>query len=145
MLIGRFGDTTGRPYIEGHLSIPSLQIEASVSFLVDTGSDCCVLMQLDAARLGVDYARLSDRADSTGIGGVSRDFVVAAAILFAEQRTKVYGYNILLRIAEPRPELKTTPSLLGRDVINHWRMTYDPTGGQLHADVVSCDREYAIS
>ena len=145
MLIGRFGDTTGRPYIEGHLSIPSLQIDASVSFLIDTGSDCCVLMQLDAARLGVNHTQLSDRVESTGIGGISRDFVVPAAILFAEQGTKVYGYNVLLRIADPRPELKTTPSLLGRDVINHWRLIYDPSGGRLHADVVSCDREYPIS
>ena len=55
MIEGRFGNTSGRPYIEAHIDIPSLKISGSVSFLVDTGSDCTVLMQLDAARLKIDY------------------------------------------------------------------------------------------
>jgi hypothetical protein len=145
MLRGRFGDTTGRPYIEAHLSIPSLQVSGSVSFLIDTGSDCTVLMQLDAARLKINYSRLSKRVESTGIGGLSNDFVVPAALLFSDPGVKVYGYNIELRIASPKPELRTTPSLLGRDVINHWRMVYHPAGKLLSAEVLACDKEFPIS
>jgi hypothetical protein len=122
-----------------------LKIEQPISFLLDTGSDCCVLMQADAVRCGLDYGQLSRRVESTGIGGISRDFVVPAAILFAERGTKVYGYSIELRIAEPKPALRTTPSLLGRDVINNWRLTYDPSAGRLQADVVTSDRAYPIS
>jgi len=145
MLHGRFGDTTGRPYIEAHLSIPSLKVDGSVSFLIDTGSDCTVLMPLDAARLKIDYSRLTKRVESTGIGGLSNDFVVPAALLFSDPGAKVYGYNVALRIAEPKPELKTTPSLLGRDVINHWRIVYDPVGKMLTGEVLSCDKEFPIS
>ena len=111
MLACRFGDTTGRPYIEGHLSIPSLSIEGSVSFLIDTGADCTVLMQLDQVRLGVDLSKLSETRESTGIGGVVRDFVVPAAIFFSTGQD-VHAYSIELRIARPREELRTTPSLL---------------------------------
>jgi hypothetical protein len=145
MLRGRFGDTTGRPYIEGHLSIPSLQVSGSVSFLIDTGSDCTVPMQLDAARLKIDYSRLSKRVESTGIGGLSNDFVVPAALLFSDPGVKIYGYSVDLRIAEPKPELRTTPSLLGRDVINHWRIVYDPTAKVLTGEVLASDKEFPIS
>jgi hypothetical protein len=37
MLTGRFGDTTGRSYIEGRLSLPRLTISDDISFIIDTG------------------------------------------------------------------------------------------------------------
>lgn len=61
MLKGRFGDTTGAPYIEGRLLIPRLKIDGYVSFLVDTGSDSTVLMQTDGARLGLNYSKLKNK------------------------------------------------------------------------------------
>ena len=61
MLSGRFGGTTGRPYIEAFLSIPSMGINGAVSFLIDTGADSTVLMQADATRLQLDYSQLTPR------------------------------------------------------------------------------------
>lgn len=43
MLRGRFGDTTGAPYIEGRLILTRLNLTADISFLVDTGADYTVL------------------------------------------------------------------------------------------------------
>jgi hypothetical protein len=35
-------------------------------------------------------------------------------------------YSIYIGILEQDPELDPLPSLLGRDVLNKWRMDYDP-------------------
>jgi hypothetical protein len=37
------------------------------------------------------------------------------------------------------------PSLLGRDVINNWRMTYDPQANRLEIDVVKDLRKIQVS
>ena len=40
MLEGRFGDTTGRPYVDGRLFVLGRQeLNSNISFLVDTGAD----------------------------------------------------------------------------------------------------------
>lgn len=57
MLRGRFGDTSGRPYIEGHVFLPRLEKRGNVSFLFDTGADTS-LMPVDGLRVGIDYAEL---------------------------------------------------------------------------------------
>jgi hypothetical protein len=36
MIEGRFGDTSGRPYIEGRLSLPRLGVVGDISFIFDT-------------------------------------------------------------------------------------------------------------
>jgi hypothetical protein len=145
MLAGRFGGTTGRPYIEAFVWIPSLRVRGAVSFLVDTGADSTVLMQLDAIRLNIDYASLTETRINTGIGGNSTDWIVPATILFSEPRVKIYGYDITLTIVHPKPELETCPSLLGRDIINKWRMVYDPPANSLKVEVLRYDQEYPLS
>jgi hypothetical protein len=34
-------------------------------------------------------------------------------------------------IAAPMPDIMQLPSLLGRDVLDRWKMTYDPGAGRL--------------
>ena len=53
MLQGRFGDTSGRPYMEGHVLLPRLGWRGYVSFIFDTGADTSLLMPLDARRMGI--------------------------------------------------------------------------------------------
>jgi hypothetical protein len=65
--------------------------------------------------------------------------------LFSEPRVKIYGYGITLTIVQPKPELETCPSLLGRDIINKWRMVYDPPANSLKVEVLRYDREYPLS
>ena len=84
MLIGRYGDTTGRPYMAAHVHIQSQGIFGEVSFLLDTGADTSVLMPADAIRLAVNYSALFNITESTGMGGVSEDFVEPASIVFRD-------------------------------------------------------------
>jgi len=121
MLAGRFGGTTERPYMEAFVWIPSLRVMGAVSFLLDTGADSTVLMQLDAIRLNIDYASLTETRINTGIGGNSTDWIVPATLLFSEPRVKIYGYDITLTIVQPKPELETCPSF--------WAATSSTNGG----------------
>lgn len=139
MLRGRFGDTTGRPYIEGRLLLPRLGLSADVSFLVDTGADATVLMPADVGQMGLDVGQLTNRSESVGVGGRSRQFVEPAAVMFLEDGRQLHAYFIDLRIAEGA-ELLRLPSLLGRDVLDRWRMVYDPQRAELTFRVRSADQ-----
>ena len=139
MLRGRFGDTSGRPYIEGRLIFPNLKIRSDISFLVDTGADRSLLLPNDGMRIGIDYTKLTGDAESIGVGGVCHNFVEPALIVFSEPRRFLYVYSIDLVIAPPAPDIMDPPSLLGRDILNQWRMIYDPTKNRLTFHVVSAD------
>jgi hypothetical protein len=139
VLRGRFGDTTGAPYIEGRLIIPRLKVDGYVSFLVDTGADNTVLLQTDGTRLGLDYSKLKNASQAVGVGGVATIYEETAFLVFSEPKTRIYFYNLNIQVLEPNPANDTTPSLLGRDIINRWRMSYNATSKRLFFKVLSAD------
>lgn len=138
MILGRFGDTTGSPYVEGVLILPRLAVSTKVSFLLDTGADRTVLHPADAIRLRLDYSALTATIKSTGIGGSSRNFVESATVLF-EDGAGMHVYRIPICIPPVTRASRKLPSLLGRDIVNRWRMVYNPTGHRLSVKVMSSD------
>ncbi len=145
MLRGRFGESSGRPYVSGRVYIPRLGLAGNVSFIFDTGADSSVLMPAEAVTLGVDYALLSNPFDSFGIGGSAPTYVEHARLAFADAKgDRVYGYDIPLLIHHPTTHALRVPSLLGRDIIDRWRVTYDKSVSELAAEVVSCDAEFPV-
>lgn len=145
MLKGRFGSTTGRPYFDGRLVLPRLKISGDVSFILDTGADVSVLMPLDAGRPKIDYASLSDTTDTLGIGGLSKDFVEPAFLAFTDSGVTLYAYEISLHIATASPDIMKVPSLLGRNILDNWTITYDKPNGILQAVVVNADLTYDLA
>lgn len=145
MLRGRFGDTTGRPYIEGRLILPNLNIHGDISFLVDTGSDETRLHPNDEIRLHIDYDQLSGDAESVGISGVSHDFIEPALVVFSEPKRSLYVYSITLRIAPMDPEIIDLPSILGRNILDQWQMTYNPQKRRLVFKVILADVTVPLS
>ena len=144
MLRGRFGDTTGRPYVEGHVFLPRMRVSGNVSFVFDTGADTSLLMPLDGHRMGIDYTSFQEKDQSLGIGGVSENFIEPAYLAFVGDE-ELYGYEIKLRICKPSEEIMTIPSLLGRDIIDQWRIIYDKSKLQLVAEVISSDARQMYS
>jgi hypothetical protein len=139
MLTGRFGDTSGRPYIEGRLIFPALKISGDISFLIDTGADRSLLHPDDGIRLGIDYANLTGNAESVGIGGICQNFVEPAWFVFSEPKRFLYIHFVDLAISPPAPERMQLPSLLGRDILDKWRMIYNPIKKRLTFQVLSAD------
>lgn len=144
MLRGRFGDTSGRPYLEGRLVLPRLQVQGDISFIVDTGADRTVLMPVDALRLGVDYTKLTGGKPTVGVGGIAKMFQESGAAVFLEGSRTLHLYFIEVRIASFTPEIADIPSLLGRDVLDRWRMHYNPATGSLTFKVNSADRTLTV-
>jgi len=89
--------------------------------------------------MGIDYTKLTGDAESVGVGGVCHNYVEPVLVVFSEPRRFLYVYSIDLIIANPDPEIMDIQSLLGRDILNQWRMTYDPTKKRLTFQVISAD------
>lgn len=139
-LSGRFGETSGRPFVEGLLVLPRLGKSATVSFLVDTGADGTFLMPSDALTLRLDYGALRPPV-SGGISASSADTAEhkePAVVLFTDG-SDTFGYYVEIGILPWDPRMQGVPSLLGRDVLHRWRMEYDFEGQRLLFDVHSAD------
>ncbi len=137
MIPGRF-DGTARPFVEGLVIIPRLQVNHTVRFLLDTGADFTCLHQDDAEDLGIPFEQLAGRRNSRGIGGRSAYFRELAILSFTDESLARF-YRVNLLVAEPNRSSVGLPSLLGRNVINHWYMQYDPTNGRLDCTVRHAD------
>jgi hypothetical protein len=144
MLIGRFGKTSGRPYLEGRLGFPGLGKSGSVSFLVDTGADCTVLMPADAVKIGIDYSSLRNPTVSVGLGGLSNGYNENAFAAFSDEQN-VYFYAVRVHIAIADPDIMSLPSLLGRDIIQHWEAIFDFSYDRLQMNVRYADTTTSIS
>jgi predicted aspartyl protease len=124
MLEGRFGDTSGAPFLEGRIILHRLGISGLVSFLVDTGADATILTPTDGRKLGIDYDSLQNPETSAGIGGPARTFQEQAILSFSDRRY-VYSYLIAVRILEPKPYNRQYNSLLGRDILRSGHFVMD--------------------
>jgi hypothetical protein len=139
MIIGRF-DIAKRPYVECRLFIPRLRINSRLRFLLDTGSDDTCLHPRDASEAVIPFNLLRNRTMSHGIGGSSPYFHELAELAFPNaSETTFYCYRVNLQIAEPSETNTGLPSLLGRDVFNHWYMRFDPPNLRLDFEVRHAD------
>ena len=130
MLEGRFGDTSGAPYVEARVSFPRLSLRGLISFLVDTGADGTVFMPADSRKLGVNFGVLRNPVTSEGIGGTAKGFTEQVVLSFSDKRF-IYSYLLDIEIAAPTTRNHRFPSLLGRDVIDQWRFVMDRPHGKV--------------
>ena len=84
------------------------------------------------------FDRLVEANASSGIGGSAVYFREPAVVSFVDEKVKRL-YVVDLLIAEPTAANAGFPSLLGRDVLNRWRIVYDPTDSALEVFVRSAD------
>ena len=125
--------------MESRLIIPRLQVSQRIPFLVDTGADSTCLHPGDARDSAIPFRRLGNRRFSRGIGGRSAYFSESVVLSFSDGLlTRLYQVNLL--IADPNETNDSLPSLLGRNVINHWYIQYDPANDRLGFTVRHADR-----
>lgn len=122
------------PYIDAFLSHPGLGIEQAIKFLVDTGASKTHILDNDAARLKIDYSQLTQQEEGTvGIGGVVETYVMPQVTLFFrthngklhEESLKnifVLNHHLEEMEKEERERIKLLPSILGRDVLNQFKL-----------------------
>ena len=146
MILGRFGNTTGRPYVNGRLLLPRLNLSSNLSFLVDTGADVSTLMPADGLTMGINYQALIDPRIVGGLGGTSNCFAEDALIAFHEpNRNLIQTYEVTIVIPEVQPSIMKMPSIVGRDILDRWRLNYDPSRGSLIFTVRSAEHTGAAN
>ena len=146
MLHGRFGGTSARPYIEGRISIPALKIWTDVSFCFDTGADGVLLMPVDSLKMGINFSDPSHiRKPISGVGSGATAIFLRAIIAFRDDSGDIFTYDVPICAADPCDAIKDAPSLLGRSVINRWRITYIGCQSVLDAEVISSDYKIPAS
>lgn len=139
MIEGAYDTHYGRPYVQGRLSFPGLGIDGYIDFLVDTGADVTTLHPRDGIAMNVPFNNLTPGQPSQGIGGFADTFEEPAVIMFADG-SFVRLYTASLSVAKPTKFNLTVPSLLGQDILRHWRMVHDKPRNKLtftvqHADL----------
>ena len=150
MIVGRFGDTTGRPYVEAIVWFVRLKIRMNVSFLVDTGADISIINPIDGVQAKLPYNKLTNVDDVSGIGGARKIFLEPAVIVFADHPATLHRYKLdigILELDDSNGEQYAGDdirSLLGRDIIDNWRMNYDPCDGTLEFDVVRAGSSHQV-
>ena len=126
MIRGYFN--SGRPSVLGLTYFVDLQQLRPVQFLIDTGADTTTIHPGDFLPLDVDPALLLRKPDSqaSGIGGQAQAWKHAALVMLLEddlETVKVVSCN--LDVAVPHQLNMSYPSLLGRDVLQHFVLTID--------------------
>ena len=129
-MITGFFDERGRPYIEGQVWLPRLNVFEWVDFLVDTGATATALSPNDGDNLLVPVSELTNPVRHRGIGGSRTYYREPAVILFPDE-AEWRPFEIDLYIAPPDQGADYLPSLLGRDILNTLRMEYDFPAGRL--------------
>jgi len=121
----------GAGFVNMHLTSESLNIDETVEFLVDTGASRTTLLDKDAIYLDLDYNKLPKyKEDLSGIGGSISTYVIedASLIIGSTQMdipVMVGRHPIEKMTKEELIRTLRIPSLLGRDVINRFRLIFD--------------------
>lgn len=146
MLRGRFGDTTGRPFLEGHENLLRLGVDFNISFLIDTGADRTIITPMEWMRMDFDYGQLIPGPYFEGLNSIVRGYEETAILSFLSTSNVLYSYTFKIGITSPRRSRRqTTPSpedvaaLLGRDILHRWRMFYNKTTSRLSIKVLDYD------
>ena len=105
-----------------------MAVKGYVNFLIDTGADSTVIHPADGTLIGVPFDDLRQPTFRTGIGGRRAYFEEDAVIFFADV-SSLHRCPTVVAIAKPAAQEDTAPSLLGRPLLNAWRMLFDPRRG----------------
>jgi hypothetical protein len=121
------------PRVRVFLFLPGIKADwVSVAFVLDTGAVATCLHPADAAEtVGIDQGLLGrpllwpHRLTRQGIGGTTNYYVVPALYGFRHDDGRQQTVAGKIEIAEPVLHNQTLPSLLGWDVLQHFRVVVD--------------------
>jgi hypothetical protein len=129
MINGFFRNGAG--FVNAHLISEGTNIDETIEFLVDTGASRTTLLDKDMICLGIEYDKLRRyEQDLSGIGGSVETYVIDDAILLfgvyvMEMPVFVIRHSLDAMDDQERIRILRFPSILGRDVINKFRLIFD--------------------
>jgi len=118
-------------YINVHIISSSVGIDETVEFLIDTGASRTTLLDKDAIFLDLNYDDLKKHSQNvSGIGGSVETFIIEDSTLLLgpeEMHVPIFvlRHDLENLNKEERIKILRMPSLLGRDVINRFKLIFD--------------------
>ncbi len=96
-------------------------------FLVDTGADRSLIVPGDyeSHRYVFDDFRSAQDVDLRGFGGSLHAKLVLAKLILVDESGKHTQLGLEIEVAGPAPEIRGLPSVMGRDVIDNFRLIID--------------------
>jgi len=124
---------TDVPYLSAFVRLRNFDLLAEVTFLVDTGADVTVLNPQDSSRLlpPGGRARLRDPIQFGGAGAGLDHYPEHADVYFRHDDGRVEQIAATVYIATPAEANRNLESLLGRDILGNFVMTFDQAGRAL--------------
>lgn len=113
------------------LALPKLGIRQNIELLIDTGATKTTILDRDAITMGIPYNRLPRlKQPLLGLGGVVETYVAKDAEIYfradgdAEHRESI-SELLVVKHANVDHNIMRIPSVLGRDILNKYRLIYD--------------------
>ncbi len=143
MILGEFGPA-GQPIVEGYLTLPRFSMTRNITFLVDTGAHATCIHPQDGVPAAIPFDQLEYPVTSDGVGGPATYFREGAVLEFFDgdaREIRIYEVDVLIAkpATDPMHSINRLPSLLGRDIIDRWRMVYERADGLLEFTARSGD------
>jgi len=133
LVFGNPPSITAVPYVRTFVALPQFGTFAEVTFLVDTGADMTVVNPQDGLRLVPPdgWARLTNPVGPGGAGAGLDHFPTQANVYFVHDDGRVEVIASTVYVASVGPANVQIESLLGRDILANFVMTFDQTGCNL--------------
>ena len=94
--------------------------------------------------MGLPYDRLLNAQTTVGVGGPVECCPEAAVLAFYEDGRQIRGCALDVDVMRADGQIAGLPSLLGRDILDCWRMIYAPLAAQLDFEVLKADATIPI-
>lgn len=141
MIPGRF-DERGRPCLDGLVAFPPSSrlgneiLLIPITFVIDTGADVTLILPTHYSPFVYSDFREYEVANPGGYGGPIEARLVTPTLLhFRHETGQFVRVTAAVEVARPSQTLEGYPSVLGRDVLDFYRLVVDKPGGQVHLDV----------
>lgn len=142
MCRGRFNGPNEQPRITASVLDPGFRVGQELSFIFDTGADSTTLSGVDAAKMGLlpdDLDELDMEYEEIAISGVSdtTGYTIREPFLLAteEHSEELDRYSLHIELLQELTVVPTlSDSLLGRDIIHRFDVSYNVENGEVVMD-----------
>lgn len=116
-------------YITAVLKIPNLNITQKIEFLIDTGATKTTILDKDAISAGIPYNRLiRPKHPLLGVGGLVATYIAKNAGIYFRadddsEHKELLRELLVVKHARVNHNIMRIPSVLGRDILNKYRLT----------------------
>ena len=143
MLRGEFREPRKAAYLQANVTLPRLGLSLLVDFHIDTGAESTMLLPKDTHHMNIAWDELPRVTRAAGLGGTVSAFREFAVLQF-EGQGRLWLYGIDIALLSPSVDSAPLPSVLGRDVLNNWRMHCSPVEDTLTFDVLRADASVPV-